>query len=231
MLRHIHLETMMFGPGDDEKETRKDLSWLLEGLTWRNAGYLKARPDTPRLYKSGVVYRRPKQFTGDCDETKILKAALGKSARNSDVRKALDLVQAVLGGEHFCDIGVILEMGAIDCDGLACFRAAELRQAGIKASPYLTHRKRWDGGTTYHALVIWPPFGPVTYTTTEDPSLLLGMGGKDREKDRLKEIRKNQERCDILRGMKNGASALFDGDLHDGDLLLAIDDAIVRATR
>ncbi len=173
--------------------------FFLEALTQRNQGYLKARPHTPRLYKSGVRYEIPKQFGGDCEEVAILRKALGKAAWKRDVRKALEKIQGVLGGEHFCDIGVILELGSIDCDGLACYRAAELRQAGIQARPYMTHRERFGGGTTYHALVLWPPFGNVPYVTSEDPSLLLGMGGPERAPERAEENRKNQERCDIIR--------------------------------
>jgi hypothetical protein len=199
MLRYILVETTMFSSGDDPEETRKDLCWWLEALTQRNQDYLKQRPNTPRLYKSGVRYELPKQYENECEEVGILRAALGKAARQRDVARALDKIQQVLGGEHFCDIGTILKLGAIDCDGLACWRAAELRQAGIHARPFMTHRERFGGGTVYHALVLWPPFGDVSYETTEDPSLLLGMGGASRTAERAEEIRKNAERCDILR--------------------------------
>ncbi len=93
-----------------------------------------------------------------------------------------------------------------NCDGLACWRAAELRQAGIPARPMMTKRKRPDGGTTYHALVVWPPFGSTPHESSEDPSLLLGMGGTDRAADRAEEIRKNEDRCKDIRTM--GASVL-----------------------
>ena len=62
MLRNIWVETTLFAPGDDVIETRKDLMFFLEALTQRNQGYLKARPHTPRLYKSGVRYEIPKQL-------------------------------------------------------------------------------------------------------------------------------------------------------------------------
>jgi len=199
----------MFSGADDTEQTRKDLMWFLEALTQRNQDYLRQRPNTPRLYKSGVRYAVPKQFDGECEEVSVLKRALGKAARERDVRRVLEKVQAVFGGEHFCDIGVILELGEIDCDGLACFRAAELRQMGIQARPYMTSRERLGGGTTYHALVLWPPFGNVNYVTSEDPSLLLGMGGSERAADRAEEIRKNKERCDIIRkyGVKRNVAA------------------------
>ncbi len=203
-LRHIHVETTMFENEDIVNETQRDLCWWLEALTQRNQSYLKARPNTPPLYRSGVVYERPNQTRGDVTEVRLLREALGRKANRADLAQVLDLVQQVLGGEHFCDIGVILERGAIDCDGLACWRAAELRQLGVRAVPWMTHRKA-NGGTIYHALVRWPPFASIPYETSEDPSLLLGMGGEARAADRRKEIEKNVERCEILAGAPAGS--------------------------
>jgi hypothetical protein len=201
MLRYILVDTTMFGPGDDVEQTQKDLCWWMEALTQRNQDYLAQRPSTPRLYKSGVRYTTPMQFAGECEEVKALRDVLGGDAKK--VEGTLSRLQQVFGGERFRDIGRIIENGGGDCDNLACWRAAELRQAGIKAKPFMTKRRRPDGGVTYHALVLWPPFGDVAYETTEDPSLLLGMGGPARKADRDEEIRKNQERCDILRARKN----------------------------
>lgn len=206
MLRNIWCELTLFDRNDDRQQTEKDLMWFLEALTQRNQDYLRQRPSTPRLYKSGVKWSAPKQLTGDIDEVTILKKFLGSSANKRVVQRVLEKIQDVLGGEHFCDIGVILELGEIDCDGLACWRVAELRQMGIPARPFMTCRERPGGGTTYHALVIWPPLGPCNYETSEDPSLLLGMYQPQKKADRDLEIQKNDERCDILK--KYGLSAL-----------------------
>lgn len=206
MLRYVLFDTTMFGPGQSRAETEHDIMWLLQALCTRNQSYLKEHPNTPRLYKSGVNWSAPKQLTGDVDEVKILKKHLGVAMRSPDVQRVLEKIQDVLGGEHFCDIGRILELGEIDCDGLACWRVAELRQMGIQAEPCMTSRERPGGGTTYHALVAWPPMGPYNYETSEDPSLLLGMYQPERAADRLEEIRKNNERLDILR--KYGRSSL-----------------------
>lgn len=214
MLRYILVDTMMFSPADDPRQTEKDLCWWLEALTQRNQDYLRQRPGTPMLYKSGVIWEAPKQFEGECQEVHIMRKALGGASGQRDVRKILDKMQDVFGGEHFCDIGRILELGAIDCDGLACWRAAELRQAGIKASPYMTSRRRLDGGTTYHALVRWPPLGE-SHETSEDPSLLLGMHQPQRAGDRAEEIRKNQERCDILSGRRPNAMRMTQANIDD----------------
>lgn len=204
MLRFVLFETTAFSEGDDRNQTESDLCWLLEGLTQRNQDYLRQRPNTVRIYKSGVVWEKPKQFDGECAEVKTLRDALGRAAKQKDVKIILDKVDSILSGEHFCDIGVILELKAIDCDGLACWRAAELRQMGIPARPMMTSRKRPDGGTTYHAIVRWPPFGDELggnqfEESDEDPSLLLGMAQPQRKAERDEEIRKNIERCDYIR--------------------------------
>lgn len=92
------------------------------------------------------------------------------------------------GIEHFRDIGRIIDNGGGDCDNVACWRAAELREMGIDARPFITWRKRADGGTTYHVVVL---YGNGTH---EDPSLLLGMGGDAKAEDRAEEERKLGER-------------------------------------
>ena len=91
---------------------------------------------------------------------------------------------------------------AANCDNVCAWRAAELRQSGIHAMPYITHRQRQDGGTTYHAIVRWPD------GSSEDPSLLLGMGGPDREMDRAEERRKNVERHDKVKKAMRAAHVL-----------------------
>lgn len=218
------MDLTLFSSRDDTTDggtgngPEKDLLWVMQGLTQRNQDFLKSRPDTPRLYKSGVRWEAPKQFGGEVPEVHLLREALGRAAAKRDVAEVLDKIQQILGGEHFCDIGRILELGAIDCDGLACWRAAELRQAGIAASPMMTKRKRPDGGTTYHALVMWPPFGNVPYETTEDPSLLLGMHQPERKAERDQEIQKNKERCEIIQQYgigPGGRGATADNVLND----------------
>lgn len=200
MLRYILFDTTLFGDGDrDVRETRQDLMWIQEALVKRNQNYLKQRPNTPALYKSGVKYMLPNQFGGEPEEVSILRAALGDKLKDPRVSAVLDTCLQVFGGERFRDIGRIIENGGGDCDNLAAWRVAELRQAGIEAMSYMTNRSRADGGTTYHALVLWPAFANVPYVTSEDPSLLLGMSQPDRKADREEEIRKNKERCDLIR--------------------------------
>ncbi len=72
------------------------------------------------------------------------------------------------------DIPTILEDGHGDCEDLACWRAAELRHAGIPCRPYIKWRQSKEGrGMIYHVVVWWPD-GRI-----EDPSLALGMKGPE----------------------------------------------------
>lgn len=71
------------------------------------------------------------------------------------------------GAENWKDIPTLMLDAHGDCEDLACWRVAELRNAGIAASPHI----RWRTEGKYHALVKHPD-GRI-----EDPSLALGMGG------------------------------------------------------
>ncbi len=78
------------------------------------------------------------------------------------------------GEELWPTIGEVIRMGGGDCEDLACWRVAELLEAGVQARPAWRHRQvKMPSGsmaTLYHILV-WTPKG------FEDPSRILGMGG------------------------------------------------------
>lgn len=82
------------------------------------------------------------------------------------------------GQEIWSTIGGIIADGGADCEDLACWRVAELREQGIPARPAWRHRRvRMPSGaeaTLYHILV-WTPKG------FEDPSRKLGMGSNEAE--------------------------------------------------
>lgn len=59
-----------------------------------------------------------------------------------------------------------------NCEDLACWRTAELRESGIKAKPFAKWRLKPDGSYAYHALTLLPD------GRLEDPSLVLGMGNE-----------------------------------------------------
>lgn len=98
--------------------------------------------------------------------------------------------QREVGTENWLDIPSIIEAGWGDCEDLACWRVAELRKQGVKASPYVKFR-RVGGAYHFHALVgiyraaeggdeeadehdiVLPESRLVKL---HDPSLRLGMG-------------------------------------------------------
>lgn len=193
MLRYVLFDLDLFSTDDDRDGSEKTLLWLLEILAVQNASYLKKHPKTPKLYKSGVKYLLPEQMRqAEVPQVEVIRDAFTHLGIDEPViTGALDDLSQMCGGrEHFRDIPRIMDNGGGDCDNLSSWRVAELRHAGINAAPYITCRARPDGGMTYHALVRWPD------GTSEDPSLLLGMGGRDREKDRAEERRKNAERAE-----------------------------------
>ena len=77
------------------------------------------------------------------------------------------------GQEEWLDVPHALAAGhrgaPLDCEDLAAWRVAELRNAGIDARPIFRAR-RLPGKWVYHILVGLPD------GTTEDPSRRLGMG-------------------------------------------------------
>lgn len=79
--------------------------------------------------------------------------------------------QAEENTEVWQDIPTMLNSRFGDCEDLACWRVAELRNAGIKAHPYLKWRLAGPRASTYHATVRLPD-GRI-----EDPSAALGMNG------------------------------------------------------
>lgn len=87
------------------------------------------------------------------------------------------------GTEEWLDIPNIVDAGWGDCEDLACWRVAELRNQGVKASPYA----RWrlvDGVYHYHAMVT--RFGTGGNVWLEDPSRKLGMGSSEDVKQQRK---------------------------------------------
>lgn len=69
--------------------------------------------------------------------------------------------------EQWKPISQIIRDGHGDCEDLACWRTAELKQAKVNAKPWLIKH-----GTIWHVVVKLPD-GSI-----EDPSRRLGMGGQ-----------------------------------------------------
>ena len=162
---------------------------LMAFIGCANLHYLRQHPETKNLYDSGVVYAVPDQADGrEINETLLRQLTALLQKMKLDPETVVMIYRMVQGIEIFLDIPSLYRRGKGDCNELAPVRLAELWRAGIAASPYLTKRPNQRNGLTYHALVLWPD------GSSEDPSLILGMGGEARAADRAEEIRKNHER-------------------------------------
>lgn len=124
------------------------LQLVLEVLTQLNELTLSHNPQVPRLYQSGVRYARESRLMREGREVPALDPVSGTTE------------------ERFNHLSRVLEIGAGDCDDLACWLAAERRvRDGIaaRAVPVRTARG------AFHVVVMWPD------GTREDPSAELGM--------------------------------------------------------
>ena len=117
---------------------RAYLMVLLDALVRLDRIQLRQAPRLPSIYDAGVRYKRE----GRDPETGSRK-------------------------EEWRMISQVLAAHSGDCEDLAAWRIAELRQAGINARPWLTRH-----GGTWHVRVKLPN------GTIEDPSKLLGMRGQ-----------------------------------------------------
>jgi hypothetical protein len=73
------------------------------------------------------------------------------------------------GNENWKDCVTLYRDGEGDCEDLGCYRTAELRNNGKKATPYIRWRLDPKSGTyIYHVMVLRPD-------GLEDPSRVLGM--------------------------------------------------------
>ena len=191
MMRDIHFGFKLPFDNPEDMDDSEDLLIRMLGLNCRyNMQYLRKHPETPALYDSHIVYTPPDQADGrpplQSGDLKKLLNLLRKMG--CDPETALMIVRMLKGIEIFLDIPGLMRRGKGDCNELVPMRVAELWRAGITASPYLIKEKNDRGGWTYHAIVLWPD------GSAEDPSLILGMGGKERAQDRADECRKNMER-------------------------------------
>jgi len=192
MMRDIYLGVRLpFDTAEDQEDSEDYLMWLLGTISRLNRLYLRRHPHTQPLYESGVRYVPPDQLSAPALKREDLRDLFGVLKRmGQPPETALMVYRVCKGAEVFLDIPSLYQRGAGDCNELVPVRVAELWRAGIGASPYLTKERNARGGWTYHALVLWPD------GSSEDPSLILGMGGEARAADRKEEIRKNKERWD-----------------------------------
>lgn len=192
-MRDIHFGVKLDFNTPEECEDSEDVLLRLLGVNCRmNKAYLRKNPKTPLLYKSGITYAPPDQLDGRPPLTPARAKKLIKVLKEigSDPETARMVLEMVRGMEIFLDIPGLYRRGKGDCNELVPVRVAELWMEGRAASPYLVKERNNRGGFTYHAIVLHPD------GSHEDPSMILGMGGKSHEHLRKQEIYKNVLRWD-----------------------------------
>jgi len=138
----------------DEKGALRLLNWLAQ----ENAIIVRAQPELPLLYDSGVVYRR------ETDETWC------------------DYLNMLAQGHEDCDGLAAARAGELLARGAAALREgepgwADARRAGMTSIPaevMLTTRSRPDRPGLYHCVVRYR-VGRAWHR--DDPSARLGMNG------------------------------------------------------
>lgn len=192
-MRHVnHDYALDFDNPRDRWLSEQILLWNMMVLSVRNYYYLLDHPETPRCYDDvDCIYLVPEQLDRRPTDAQIasLRRFLTSQMRMSpgEIQHHVDLARGV---EIMRDIVRMRENGGGDCDNWAARRAAECAVAGADVRPRMTHRVE-GGRIIYHALCIWQCDG-----SSEDPSLIKGMGGPARAADRREECRKNKERYD-----------------------------------
>ena len=149
--------------GDETPWLRKSRTFgiviriVLEALVKVNQAFLRTH-NVPSLYKAGVRY-------GEEPPGDLVFTAAGSGPVEKNFSKHINGQV-----EEFADISTIIHRGWGDCDDLAPWRCAELREAGEKAKIRIQW-KTTKAGKLFH-IVVRRADG-----TVEDPSAVLGMGG------------------------------------------------------
>jgi hypothetical protein len=175
---------------EDRADFEKIVNHLLLVNTLANGIYRRKNPDAPFLYDSGVLYAPPEQadarpVLGWLRARKVSSMLDGWGYEPETVTAVLGMLR---GMETLYDTERLYKRGKGDCNELVPSRLGELWRAGVHAAPFLVKDQKDDGGWAYHALVLHPD------GSSEDPSLILGMGGPEAAPFRREECRKNAER-------------------------------------
>ncbi len=163
-MQPIVFKVALFRGDFDQARSQYSLLWLMEALVRINQSHIrqfkalakqkKVPAPYPPLYRAGIHYE-PEPGTEEW----------------LDIPNMLATTGGTFPGPW------------ADCEDLACWRTAELREgvddpgrkqsvAPVKAKPFAKWRKKDDGSYAYHALVLLPD------GRLEDPSLVLGMGNE-----------------------------------------------------
>lgn len=204
MMRDLYFGVQLpFESGRDRRHSEDILTRILGVVSRMNLQYLERRPGTRLLYDSGVTYSAPDQVRAPRPRPEQLRELFALLKRmDLDPETALMVYRIVRGAEVFLDIPSLYRRGHGDCNEIVPVRIAECWRAGLRPSPYITKQRNSRGGWTYHVVLLHED------GSSEDPSIILGMGGPARADERAEEIRKNVERHETY---CQAADALADG--------------------
>jgi hypothetical protein len=142
MMKSLFLDVQLpFATKREAYESEDVLLWFLGVCVRLNVYHLRAHPELPRLYSSGVVYCAPDQMTGPkIRRDKIREAASYLKSIGADDETAAVVIRFLSGNiEIFQDIPTLYRLRRGDCDRLVVARCAELLAAGqIKTDPTRT---------------------------------------------------------------------------------------------
>lgn len=153
MMRPVVFKSKLFADPNfsDHPRSRKKLLWMLEALTRGDQEFLQDNPSFPSLFDP---------------------------MRGIPGLETVEYIPEVTT-EEWLDIETALDEGGGDCEDLAAWRCAELRNGvllpdgrrlpPVKAMPHIKWRTMGDKSNRFHALVELPD------GTIEDPSERLGM--------------------------------------------------------
>lgn len=207
MMRDLYFGVQLpFESARDRSHSEDILTRILGIVSRMNLQYLERHPRTKLLYDSGVTYSPPDQVRAPRPRPQQLRELFSLLKRmDLDAETALMVYRIVRGAEVFLDIPSLYRRGHGDCNEIVPVRIAECWRAGLRPSPYITKQRNSRGGWTYHVVLLHED------GSSEDPSLILGMGGPDHQAERAREISKNLERhqtyCQAADLMADGGEA------------------------
>lgn len=156
-MNEILFQLGIFTPMLDRAASERILRAALDLLLVADVEYLRAHPETPRIYKSGVRYQREPLVT----EIKQMYP------------QCISPCQAPIHPETWQAIPYCLKSREADCEDLASWAAAErIVRDGIAANTAFSWREVQGplGPMSVYHIFVRLPNG-----TVEDPSLKLGM--------------------------------------------------------
>lgn len=159
-MKQILFELGMFATDETRPASEAVLRKCLELLHTADLEWLKAHPETPKIYQARVRYVR-EPLGRELD--KLLPPEVHAMLARFPMFKPW-----MMQTEIWKAIRYVMRDGFGDCEDLACWKAAELNMEGVPAFPDFSYRK--VGRLSIYHIFVRLPGGRI-----EDPSKRLGM--------------------------------------------------------